>query len=77
MIRICFVLLLLAISSISIAQRTLKLRDVMLFCGNLKLAVSENWAVVDVENLGIQEVREKRFYIIYGQTRLLDVDYWT
>ena len=76
MIRICFVSLLLAISSISTAQRTLKLRDVMLFCGDSKFAVSENWAVVDAENLGIQEVREKRSYKIYGQTRLLDVDYW-
>ena len=77
MIRICFVSLLLAISSISTAQRTLKLRDVMLFCGDSKFAVSENWVVVDAENLGIQEVREKRSYKIYGQTRLLDVDYWT
>lgn len=77
MIRICFLSLLLATSTISVAQRTLKLRDVMLFCGNSKLAVSEDWNAIDAENLCIQEVTEKRHYKIYGQTRLLDVDYWT
>ena len=34
----------------------------MLYCGDTKLTVSENWDSSDAEKLGIIHVTEKRFY---------------
>ena len=58
-------------------QKTLKFTDVMLYCGDTKLTVSENWKSSDAEELGITHVTEKRFYELFGQRRSIDIDYWT
>lgn len=58
-------------------QRTLKFTDVMLFCGDTKLTVSEEWNSSDAEELGITHVTENRFYELSGQRRSIDIDYWT
>ena len=58
-------------------QRTLKFTDVMLYCGDTNLTVSENWDSSDSEKLGIIYVTEKRFYELLGQRRSIDIDYWT
>ena len=58
-------------------QRTLKFTDVMLFCGDTKLTVSEDWDYHDAEILGITHVTEKRYYKLYGQKERIDINYWT
>lgn len=58
-------------------QRTLKFTDVMLYCGDTKLTVSEKWDSSDAEELGITHVTEKRFYELFDQRRSIDIDYWT
>lgn len=58
-------------------QRTLKFTDVMLYCGDTNLTVSENWDSSDSEKLGIIYVTEKRFYELLGQRRSIDIDYRT
>lgn len=59
------------------SQRTLKFTDVMLYCGDTKLTVSENWDFSNAEKIGIIHATEKRFYELLGQRRSIDIDYWT
>jgi len=49
----------------------------MLFCGDTKLTVSDNWSTSIAEMLGIIHGKETRFYERFGQRSPLDIDYWT
>lgn len=57
------------------SQRTLKFTDVMLFCGDDNLSVSDNWSARDAYNLNINRVSEKRYCKSFGQS--LVISYWT
>ena len=75
--RIFVATLLLLFCAVCYSQRTLKFTDVMLYCGDTKLTVSENWGASVAEKLGIYHVTETRFYELFGQRRSIDIDYWT
>jgi len=75
--RTIFISLLFLFCIVGYSQRTLKLTDVMLYCGDTKFTVSENWESSDADKLGIIPVTEKRFYELFGQKRSIDIDYWT
>jgi hypothetical protein len=47
----------------------------MLYYGDTKLTVSENWKSLASDKLGIVHVTEKRFYELFGQGRNIDIDY--
>ena len=53
----------------------LKFTDVMLFCGDNNLSVSDNWSARDAYNLNINKVTERRYSKLLGQS--LGISYWT
>lgn len=70
-------ILFMLVCAVSYSQRTLKFTDVMLYCGDTQLTVSENWSASVAEKLGINHVTETRFYDLFGQRQSIEIDYWT
>lgn len=69
------VILLLFVCVVSYSQRTLTFTDVMLYCGDTDLTVSENWSPSAAKELDITHVTETRFYELFGES--IDISYWT